>query len=77
MAAHAVYGSCGRAERDERIHVGRAVGKRLEAHTEELEVHEDDGQQQQQLGKRRTRCMFSSPKKTPGSGQPNICPIDR
>ena len=49
---NAIYGRCGRAERDERIHVRRAVGKRFEAHTEKLEVHEDDGQQQQELGKR-------------------------
>ena len=26
------------------------MGKRLEADAEELEVHEDDGQQQQELG---------------------------
>ena len=49
---NAIYGRCGRTERDERIHVRRAVGKRFEAHAEKLEVHEDDGQQQQELGKR-------------------------
>ena len=48
----AVYRRCGRTERDERIHVRRAVGKRFEAHAEKLEVHEDDGQQQQELGER-------------------------
>ena len=48
----AVYRRCGRTKRDERIHVRRAVGKRFEAHAEKLEVHEDDGQQQQELGER-------------------------
>ena len=41
-----------RAERDERVHIRRAVEERLEAHAEELEVHEDHGQQEQELGKR-------------------------
>ena len=41
-----------RAQRNERVHVRRAVEKRLEAHAEELEVHENHGQQEQELGKR-------------------------
>ena len=32
-----------RAQRDERVHVRRAVEERLEAHAEELEVHENHG----------------------------------
>ena len=40
-----------RPQRDERVHVRRAVEERLEAHAEELEVHENHGQQEQELGK--------------------------
>ena len=40
-----------RPQRDERVHVRRAVEERLETHAEELEVHENHGQQEQELGK--------------------------
>ena len=35
-----------RAQRNERVHVRRAMEERLEAHAEELEVHENHGQQE-------------------------------
>ena len=40
-----------RAQCNERVHVRRAVEERLEAHAEDLEVHENHGQQEQELGK--------------------------
>ena len=47
---NAVDGRGRRAKRNKRIHVRSTVDKRFKAHAEELEVHEYDGQQQQELG---------------------------
>lgn len=61
----AVHRGRRRAERDERVHVRRAVEQRLEAHAEELEVDEHDGQQQQELRERERRHVLV-PQEEPG-----------
>ena len=63
----AIYRRCGGTERDERIHVRRAMSKRFKAHAEELEVHEDDRQQQKELGEREREHVLVA-QEHPGQG---------
>ena len=70
---HAVHQRGGRADRDERVHVGRAVPQRLEPVDKKRAVQIDDGQAQQKLGQRVGDGVFH-PQKHPRQRQPHHMP---